>query len=207
MGGGVLHHGIDGGVAQEGTQHHGHDGAALQSLGGSVSKEDGNKVEDDVAGGVQDDVGAVGGVKAGHLGKGGQKTLDQAGSCNGGHQRGKDLGQLLQDEVAHALLLRGDGFLFGRGCSLPAQLSHDSIVDLGDFCAADHLELAAGHDDRDDALQMLNDVLFGFALIAEHEAQAGEAVGDLLHVGLAADIVQDVFGYLVVIHVFLLLPV
>ena len=129
-------------MAQEGTQHHGHDGAALQSLGGSVSKEDGNKVEDDVAGGVQDDVGAVGGVKAGHLGKGGQKTLDQAGSCNGGHQRGKDLGQLLQDEVAHALLLRGDGFLFGRGCSLPAQLSHDSIVDLGDFCAADHLELA-----------------------------------------------------------------
>ena len=55
--------------------------------------------------------------------------------------------------------------------------------------------------------QMLNDLLFGFALIAEHEAQAGEAVSDLLHVGFAADIVQNVFGYLVVIHVFLLLPV
>ena len=69
------------------------------------------------------------------------------------------------------------------------------------------MELATGHNDRDDTLQMLNDVLFGFALIAEHEAQAGEAVSDLLHVGFAADIVQNVFGYLVVIHVFLLLPV
>ena len=190
-------------MAQESAQHHGHDGAALQSLGGSVSQEDGDEVEDDVAGGVQDDVGAVCGIKAGHLGECCQQALDQAGSRNGGHQRGENFGQLLQDEVAHALLLLGNGLFLRRGRSgLTAQLGDDGVVNFGHFCAADHLELAAGHNDRDDALQMLDDFLFGFALVAEHKAQTGEAVSDLLHVGLAADIVQNVFGYLVVIHVF-----
>ena len=191
-------------MADESAQHHGNNGAALEGFGCSVSQEDGNEIENDVAGGVHDDVGAVGGIKTRHLGENGQQTFDQAGSSDGRNQRGEDFSDLLQDHIAQALFLGLNGFfLVGRGRgSLAAQQSNRSVIDLGNFCTANHLELTAGNHNGDHTFQMLNHLFVGFALVLQNKAQPGKAVGDLLHICLAADIVKNVLGNFLVVHCF-----
>ena len=96
-------------------------------------------------------------------------------------------------------------FLVGRrrGC-LAAQQSNGSVVDLGHLGTANHLELTTGNHHGDHAFQMLNHLFIGLALILQDKAQPGKAVGNLLYIGFAADIVKNVLGNFRVIHFFLL---
>ena len=199
LGGHILDHSIDGGMAQEGTQHHGDDLVGLQSLGSGVGQEDGHEVKDDVAGGVQDHIGAGGTVHPAQLGNGGQQALDKTGRGNGRHQGGEDLAQLLDEQVAEALLLSGDLHV-ALANHLAAQQRHSLVVNLVDLAAQNHLELAGSLYHLDHALQTADHILVRLFAVPQHETETGEAVGHRLDVLFAADILNDVGSDLFVVH-------
>ena len=186
-------------MAQEGTQHHGDDLVGLQGLGSGVGQEDGHEVKDDVAGGVQDHIGAGGTVHPTQLGNGRQQALDEAGGGNGRHQGGEDLAQLLDEQVAEALLLGGDLYITLAN-HLAAQQRHSLVVNLVDLAAQNDLELAGSLYHLDHALQTADHILVRLFVVPQHEAETGEAVGHRLDVLFAADILDDVGSDLFVVH-------
>ena len=190
-------------MADKAAQHHSYNSAALQCLGCGVSKENRHEVENNIGSGVHDDVGAVGCIEARHLGKCCQKTLDQTCCRNSRYQRCEDLGDLLQNQVAQRLLLIRNLLVYGTACNGVSEDRYGCVINLCDLCAAYHLELSAGNDDRDNALQMLYHVFLCKALILQDKAQTGETVCHLFYIGFAAHIVKNVLGNFVVIHGFL----
>ena len=73
------------------------------------------------------------------------------------------------------------------------------VVDVVDMVADDHLILAAGLDDGDDAVGLLEHFGLGLALVLQNKAQAGDAVLDAGDVALAAHILDDDAGKAVVL--------
>ena len=114
------------------------------------------------------------------------------GAGDGGDDGLEDAGDGLQDlaQAGTVVLLGGLGVLH-RGGTLKAAQCHDLLVDGGDVGADDHLILAAGIDDRQHALGLFQHIGLGFGVILQGKAQPGGAVYHLVHVFLAAHIVQN----------------
>ena len=71
----------------------------------------------------------------------------------------------VKNQVAQRLLLIRNLLVYGTACNGVSEDRYGCVINLCDLCAAYHLELSAGNDDRDNALQMLYHVFLCKALI------------------------------------------
>ena len=202
--GGVLHQRVDGRVAEEGAEDHRNDAGALEGLRRGVGEEDGHEVEDDVGGGVQNDVGAVIRRKPFQLDRRGEQALDEAGGRDGRNDGREDVGDGLEDVVPDGALVALDlldGFAVGvHDAALDVDHGQELVIDLVDLAAQNDLELTAGLHDLNDAFELAHRVLAGLGGVPQNQTQTGKAVGCILDVLSAADVVEDTLGYLLVIH-------
>ena len=179
-----------------------------RTFAGGVGQEDGQEIEHTVTGGVEDGVG--GGVLAQQAQRGEQrqKALEQTDAGEGTHEGQENAGDGVHDGGADAALFVGR---FGVGSHL-AQRGHvgvfqHGIVHIRHIVADDHLILAVGLHDLENAVQCSQGLLVGFALVFQLKAEPGHAVGQGNNVFFAANIGNDVQRQLVVIlchRVFLL---
>ena len=191
------------GAAEEHTQDRG--GAEL--LGRGVAQVDGDEGERRlVQGGVEERVGRVGvGQDAEH---GGAEDGRDGAEQTAGHEQRDQLGhgarQIVEDDVGEVLDLE---LLLGR---VEVLLDLLALLDAGDgdelgkhlghVLADDDLELAAGELATQDALDLLDGLDVGLAVVLERETQARHAVGGDGDVLRTANEPEDVDGNLLVIY-------
>ena len=130
------------------------------------------------------------------------KADDDSSADESGNDGDKDVREYLEDREELALLVRLGALDLGSADLLNARQSHKLIVNLVDGTGTeDDHELAAVVQHALDAIDVLELGLVVFARILEHQTQTGHAMRGALDVLQSADVVDDLLGHCLVVHV------
>ena len=203
----VRHEGDERRVDEDATECHAHDRLQAEALCGGVADDQREEVEDGVADGREDHIGrAVRGEPASNRAEG-QHRLDEAACHKDAEDRLEDLGDDAQEPRERVLLLPVLAVALGIPfihieCRLLGEAADldEVVVDGLDRSADDDLILATSLDHVDDALRCLETVGVSLGLVLQMEAQARDAVADILHVVLAAHLLYDRFTEFLILH-------
>ena len=183
-------------VHERRTDSHADELVEAELLRRGVADDDGQEVEERVAGGVHDHVEAARGVKPPQREEERRQALEH--SCRGeGHERrahraGDDVHQTVEGVLVGGFLLVGGVVLGNLAGTGHAELVDQGVVHVVDLVADDDLVLAARLDDGDDAVERGEGILVGLALVLELESQARDAVREVVDVALATDVREHV---------------
>ena len=202
--GGDAHHGR----SHEGaTEQHAEHRAGAELLSGGIAQVDGDKGKRClVQGGVEERVGRV--VGRDNAQHGGAEDGRDGAEQTAGHEQRDELGhgarQIVKDDVRQVLelelLLGSIEVLVDGGTLLDAGDGDELGEHLGHVLADDDLELAAGELATQNALDLLDLLHVGLAVILERQTQARHAVGGDGNILRTAHELEDIGGNLLVIY-------
>ena len=179
-------------------------GVHAEDLAGGEADDDGEEVHQGVGRGVEDHVGAVGGSQHAEGGQDGQHTFDDTAGSHGGDAGDDAAGNGLEEAVVPAVLAHNPhafslGLAGGHGVHAAQQFFHfgAQVFHLG---ADGNLVLSAAMDHTHDALDLLHILVLDDALVSQHKAQPGHAMGHTDNIFLATHSGHDLSRKLRVIR-------
>ena len=192
------------GVEHGGSQSHSHQLVAFELGCGGKGHHDGQIVQGCICHANEHFISDISAAHQAQRAQQHHQSLQNACTCNGGHQRLEDADHVVQNNAADVLFAIGSSRCCGLRCVEGAQLEQ-LIIHFNDIVANDHLTLRAAGNNTHDTGSLFQGSNIRLGGICQREAQAGGAVLYLHNVLFAADQPQHVGGSLLVVLHFVLL--